>query len=216
MTTILQGIVGSVAYGLAHGDSDVDRLGVFAAPTVDVAGLDWNPHKESKVRQGPGGDDIALHEVGKYVRLALKANPTVMELLWLDKWETFDEWGAYLVGLRQEFLSEKHVRASYMGYARQQLDRFSEKGFKTKHARHTLRLIEQCDILLETGVLEVKVKDPQFYWDLEEMTPGEILILISERFSEVENKHYITPLPDHANKDAIREFLADVRLAHLT
>ena len=39
MTILLQGIVGSTAYGLAGPDSDVDRLGVYAAPTLDFARL---------------------------------------------------------------------------------------------------------------------------------------------------------------------------------
>ncbi|MFD7300744.1 DNA polymerase beta superfamily protein, partial [Streptomyces pharetrae] len=36
---LLSGVVGSTAYGLAHEDSDVDRLGVFAAPTESLHGL---------------------------------------------------------------------------------------------------------------------------------------------------------------------------------
>ncbi len=39
-TVLLAGIVGSTAYGLAGPDSDVDRLGVFAAPTLSLLGLD--------------------------------------------------------------------------------------------------------------------------------------------------------------------------------
>ncbi|GAA1913626.1 hypothetical protein GCM10009753_52280 [Streptantibioticus ferralitis] len=33
MHVLLSGTVGSTAYGLAHKGSDIDRLGVFAAPT---------------------------------------------------------------------------------------------------------------------------------------------------------------------------------------
>ena len=36
---LLSGIVGSTAYGLDTKDSDVDRLGVFAAPTEKLLGL---------------------------------------------------------------------------------------------------------------------------------------------------------------------------------
>ena len=38
-TPLLEGIVGSTAYGLAGPHSDVDRLGVFAAPTRAFHGL---------------------------------------------------------------------------------------------------------------------------------------------------------------------------------
>jgi hypothetical protein len=37
--TILQGIVGSTAYGLATPTSDIDRMGVFVAPTKEIVGF---------------------------------------------------------------------------------------------------------------------------------------------------------------------------------
>ncbi len=39
MHVLLSGIVGSTAYGLAHAGSDIDRLGMFAAPTEQLHGL---------------------------------------------------------------------------------------------------------------------------------------------------------------------------------
>ena len=39
-TVRLAGIVGSTAYGLAAPESDVEELGVFAAPTLSLLGLD--------------------------------------------------------------------------------------------------------------------------------------------------------------------------------
>jgi uncharacterized protein len=50
-TILLAGIVGSTAYGLADADSDVDRLGMFAAPTRAVLGL--HTPRESHVTTKP-------------------------------------------------------------------------------------------------------------------------------------------------------------------
>jgi predicted nucleotidyltransferase len=47
MHILLEGIVGSVAYGLDGPDSDVDRLGIFAYDTVRLYRLD--PPRESIV-----------------------------------------------------------------------------------------------------------------------------------------------------------------------
>jgi predicted nucleotidyltransferase len=55
MHLLLSGIVGSVAYGLAGPGSDVDRLGVYAAPTVAFHGL--RPPRESVVTTEP---DVTL------------------------------------------------------------------------------------------------------------------------------------------------------------
>ena len=166
METILSGVVGSTAYGLSHPGSDIDRLGIFAAPTLDVAGLDWSPRKESAVTTHP---DITLHEAGKACRLLLKCNPTVTELLWLgESYEVAHPLGEELVRLRGAFLSGHLVRAAYGGYARSQAKALftfpPEKA--AKHARHVLRLLRQGRQLLGCGELQVRVENPDEYWDL--------------------------------------------------
>lgn len=58
---LLSGVVGSTAYGLAREGSDVDRLGMFAAPTETLLGL--HTPKESHVTTAP---DRTLHEAAKW------------------------------------------------------------------------------------------------------------------------------------------------------
>lgn len=170
---LLSGIVGSVAYGLATEDSDTDRLGMFACPTEKVLGL--YPPVQSIVRTSP---DITFHEVGKFLSLALKCNPTITELLWLpdDLYETRTDLGDKLIGIRQSLLSATLVRNAYLGYATQQFRRLenrSEHGDHSfsadtrkrtaKHARHLLRLLHQGMELYETGTLIVRLADPDWY-----------------------------------------------------
>ncbi len=216
---LLSGIVGSTAYGLAREGSDVDRLGIFAAPTVEVAGLDWHHDRETHVTTKP---DSTMHEVGKWVRLALKGNPTITELTWLppDLLDHVDPvFGARLIGMRTAFLSDRGVRSAYGGYARQQAHRLQGRGDgsfssdtrkrTTKHARHLLRLLRQGRELLTTGQLTVRVEDPADYFAFDDMTP-EQMIAVYERedalFGEARSV-----LPDEPDRDAAREFLNDVR-----
>jgi predicted nucleotidyltransferase len=174
---LLRGIVGSTAYGLAGPHSDVDRLGVFAVPTVALHGL--HPPKESVVDHDP--QDVTMHEAGKFCRLALSCNPTAMELLWLpdDLYEVRTELGDELIGIRSAFLSAPRVRDAFLGYADQQFTRLinkeaSREGGRwsdkrtAKHARHMLRLIDQGLGLYETGVLTIRLPDPQRYLDFGE------------------------------------------------
>src|SRR5262249_56320776 len=91
-------------------------------------------------------DDLTLHEARKFCLLALSANPTVTELLWLSDYEVATELGRELVGIRRAFLCAPRVREAYLGYAEQQFVRLANKGADRrtpKHARHLLRLLHQ-------------------------------------------------------------------------
>jgi len=165
MNVILQGVVGSTAYGLATPTSDIDRLGVFQARTSELLGL--HPPKESRVSTNP---DVTHHELGKFVKLCLANNPTVMELLWLDEYEVMTPLGERLIEHRQSFMSQR-IRKTYGGYARQQFERLMRReeaepgaGFAAdlkkrteKHARHCYRLILQGTHALRTGELRVRL-----------------------------------------------------------
>lgn len=215
MTTLLRGIVGSHAYGLAHEGSDVDRLGVFVAPTLEVAGLDWHSSKESHVKQGPEGDDFAEHEVGKFFRLVLKANPTVSELLWLapEWYETRTLWGNTIIDMRTAFLSRRPVWAAYHGYAEAQLKKYKDGFTKPKYARHALRLVEQGHQLYTTGQLNVQVSQPWRYFDLEDMTSEQVLETVRQALDAWTEDS--TALPEEPDTQAVRDLLSSIRRNHL-
>ncbi|MDH6454784.1 MULTISPECIES: nucleotidyltransferase domain-containing protein [unclassified Streptomyces] len=160
---LLSGVVGSTAYGLARAGSDVDRLGLFAAPTETLLGL--HTPKESHVTTAP---DRTLHEAAKWCRLALGGNPTVMELVWLpdELYEVRTPLGDELIAIRGSFLSARRVRDAYLGYAAQQFRKLESRAGDhrtAKHARHLKRLCHQGLELYATGRLAVRVEDPEEY-----------------------------------------------------
>lgn len=164
---LLQGRVGSHAYGLATADSDEDFLGTYLEPTEEFLGLHPG-ERGSKVTKDP---DSTLHELGKFCKLALGCNPTASELLWLDHYTVKTPVGVELVSLRQSFLSADLVRNSYFEYAAQQFKRLKERGdsFSSqipkrrvpKHARHMLRLLHQGYKLWSTAFLPVRLELPE-------------------------------------------------------
>jgi hypothetical protein len=146
---LLQGVVGSQAYGLATESSDVDRLGVYAADPLFLLDLTrTKPEEDSYVTKSP---DSTLHEAKKLCRLALNGNPTASEIMWLDDYEIRSEFGDYLIEIRRSFLSATRIRYGYLGFATSQLKRFfgydreTEGGRKhaAKNARHLWRLLYQ-------------------------------------------------------------------------
>ncbi|GLY32116.1 nucleotidyltransferase domain-containing protein [Kineosporia sp. NBRC 101731] len=217
---ILSGVVGSTAYGLAREGSDIDRMGVFVAPTLDVAGLDWHPHRESRASHDP---DVAMHEIGKTLRLMLKCNPTLLEMLHLDDYEVLTDEGRRLVDARSAFLSEKYVRDSYGGYAKSQAHRLAteERGYfssntknrTAKHGRHLLRLLRQGRELLSTGSLTVRVSDPEEYWAFDLMSPAQMLDVYAHENELFEATSSV--LPTAADRDRVSALLDSIRAAHL-
>jgi hypothetical protein len=223
-TVLLGGIVGSTAYGLARPDSDKDRIGIYAAPTHTLVGLDPTP--ESHVTHEPS--DITLHEARKYVTLALQANPTITELLWLDTLtdttthqplhETIHPLGTDLISIRTKLLSADRVRDAYLGYATAQFKRLEgrydhmtvdgERRIR-KHALHMARLVNQGHTLYTTGHLETRVTDPDWYRtfaqaDLDTWTTW--FAQARDRFAAAE-----TVLPATADRTAASTWLAQVR-----
>lgn len=233
VNVLLSGIVGSIAYGLATPASDVDRLGVFAAPTESLLGL--RPPKESIVTTAP---DRTMHEAAKYVRLALAVNPTVTELLWLpdDLYETRTGHGEDLVAIRSAFLSAGRVRDAYLGYAAGQFRRLAagrqqgrgpaacqDGSFSadtrrrtSKHARHLARLLHQGRELYATGRLTIRLEDPEHVRDLgERVAAGDVAAakaLLAT--AEADFDRAATPLPARPDEEAAEKWLLAVRRAY--
>ncbi len=218
-TVLLQGIVGSTAYGLAGPRSDVDRLGVYTAPTRAFHGL-YPPidRHASIVTHEPS--DLTLHEARKYCLLALGVNPTVTELLWLPSYEIRTRLGDELVAIRRAFLSAPRVRDAYLGYARQQFTRLLHKGADPrtpKHARHLLRLLHQGEALLATGEPTVRLADPQRYHEFGTAVAADpeearaALDAACDRLAGI-----ASPLPERPDEAAVEGWLQKVRTEYLT
>lgn len=221
MNVLLSGVVGSTAYGLAGPDSDIDRLGMYAAPTVAFHGLHPPVGKAATVvRNNP---DVTMHEAGKFAALCLSGNPTVTELLWLDIYETVTDHGRDLVDMRSAFLSAKRCRDAYFGYATGQFHRLLDTGqFQSKmrkrvekHARHLLRLLDQGFELYSTGHLTIRVADPSRYVEFGQRVAQDceaaraVLAEAEERFDSA-----ASILPERPDEARVERWLRAVRAAH--
>ena len=225
-TILLSGVVGSTAYGLATPESDVDRIGMFAAPTVAFHGL--HRPQESHVTVHP---DATYHEAAKLTRLILGGNPTVTELLWLpeDLYEVRTGLGDDLIGIRSSLLSAKRVRDAFCGYATSQFKRLENRGDGSfsadtrkrteKHSRHLWRLLYQGAELHRTGVLVVRLPEDvavQCRAFGARIAKGD-LEPAKEAFRDAE-QIFDGPgvLPDRPDEEAAERWLLRVRAAYLS
>lgn len=165
MNIILRGIVGSTAYGLATPESDIDYMGVYMEPQNTFLGLRLVQEKDLTVHKTGEEQDVTYHEVAKFCRLALKSNPSILELLWLPEYDVMTPQGEWIIDSRHWFASAKLVKDAYLGYATQQFKLLERRGDfgsdmqkrTEKHARHLYRLLIQGFGLYRTGELEVRL-----------------------------------------------------------
>lgn len=210
---ILEGITGSKAYGLDHADSDEDIKGIYVAPTREILGL--YPVKETIDHTEP---DWTYHEVGKFIQLAMKCNPTILEMLFLDGYKVLGKHGKMLVDNRHLFLSNI-VYKSYGGYAISQARKLNARGSfgngrnkrYEKHARHCFRLLKQGRELLETGTLTVRVSPAQReeLFAISKLPVDELVERFEKEFGEFDKIQSV--LPDKPDVERINELLLKIR-----
>lgn len=227
MNIILKGVVGSTAYGLSTPESDVDRLGIYAVDTVELFKLDQPTRREqSTVTHNP---DVTLHEVDKFCHLARRCNPSLLELLWLGRYETSTPLGTNLIVIRNHFLSAPAVRGSYLGYANEQMLRLnavrvarsldhSERPKKVaKHARHVARLLFQGYQLYRTSTLPIKLPHPEMVRSIGDWAAQGDLEPLKRHFQSYVDKFNsnTSPLPNAPDTQTIDDWLYQVRMRYL-
>jgi uncharacterized protein len=222
---MLEGVVGSTAYGLNTPESDLDYAGIYVERTRHLLGL-HPPSRERATKKGRDGADATYHEIGKAMALMLSCNPTAMEILWLDSYTVTTDFGWELVGLRDCFLSGRRVRDAFFGYATSQFHRLLDRGRfqgsletrREKHARHTMRLLWQGYELYTTGNLPIRIPDPEPYFefgrrivdDPEAKAARELITQYEIKFDAAR-----TVLPTEPDERPLEDFLQRVRRAHL-
>lgn len=211
MREILKARVGSHLHGLATEESDEDFLGIFICPTSKILGL--RGYEETRVSQNP---DCTMHEVGKFMRLAAKGNPTILELLFCPNYVFYEYEGKLLIEYREAFLSN-HIRDSYGGYAYSQAKKLEKReaegmvgfGPKTKnryekHARHCFRLLRQGKELLQTGTLNPVVSTPSEYFEIGKLSVDQLVQKFEEEYQEFLQVDSCLPSePDWDTLDAV-------------
>jgi hypothetical protein len=149
-------VVGSRAYGLASPDSDTDLRGVYLAPLDLVLSLGKPPGQ----LQNPE-EEFCYWELEKFIKLALKANPNILECLYSPLVTFSTPLMDALLEAREMFLS-KMVYQTYNGYVLSQFKKMEgdlrNRGeIRWKHAMHLIRLLISGTQVLERGFVPLRL-----------------------------------------------------------
>ena len=213
-------VVGSRAYGLSHDESDTDRRGVYLPP----AELHWSLFGVPEQLEVPGPrDDEVYWELQKFLTLALKANPNVLEVLHSPLVEYVTPLGEELLALRSRFLS-RMVYQTYNGYVMSQFKKLEQdirtRGeIKWKHAMHMVRLLLGGIRVLREGIVPLDVgehrdrlialRDGEMLWE-------QISAWRLKLHEEFERAYAATALPELPDYEAANAFLIRARRSMVT
>lgn len=155
---IFRCIVGSRAYGLEHDQSDVDRRGIYLPP----AELHWALYGVPEQFENAATQEV-YWELEKFLKLALKANPGILECLWSPLIEHATGIARELLSMREAFLS-KLVYHTYNGYVLSQFKKIEQDvrtrgAIKWKHPMHLIRLLLSGIAVLRDGYVPVRVDE---------------------------------------------------------
>ena len=215
---IVAALVGSRAHGLHTAFSDWDWRGVYIAPTSRILSLGVTVKQNKWVE---GEVDDTSYEIGKFLHLATKSNPSILEIMACPRYKVLsNDYGKQLVDLFSHMWSSKGVFDAFGGYSKNQEKKFLDdkkehRERRWKYAVAYLRVLQLGTDLLATGNMSTRIHDQSFINTLtairnEEWSVGAVMDLatqMKERLSEA-----YTNNPDkQTNMEPINEFLLKVR-----
>lgn len=210
---IYQCVIGSQAYGLATDASDVDRRGCYLPP----AELHWSLYGIPEQLECEETQE-AYWEIQKFLVLALKSNPNVLECLYTPLVEKTTPLADELLQIRSHFLS-KLVFQTYSGYVmsqfkKMQSDLKNQGQVKWKHVMHLLRLLISGIQVLKEGYVPVRVEEHRE--SLLAIKRGEVPWQETEKWrlslhADFDRAFAVTKLPDRPNYEKANQFLVKAR-----
>jgi hypothetical protein len=206
-------VIGSRAYGLESDESDIDRRGVYLAP----ADLQWSLFGAPEQFED-NATQSCYWELQKFLTMALKANPNILECLYSRIVEKVTSIGEELLSIREGFLSQM-IFQTFNGYAVSQFKKIEQDlrnsgEIKWKHAMHLLRLLLTGAASLREAHVPVRVeahRDRLLAVKRGELSWAEVDTWRKELHRDFERALSETQLPERPDYEAANEFLLRAR-----
>ena len=208
-------VIGSRAYGLDHDESDTDRRGIYLAP----AELQWSLFGAPEQFED-NATQSCYWELQKFIIMALRANPNILECLYSPIVEKTTELGAELLAHRKVFLSQM-IFQTFNGYALSQFRKMEQDlrnhgEVRFKHAMHLLRLLLSGAATLREGHIPVRLeahRDRLLAVKRGDFTWAQLDAWRKELHQDFERALAETRLPERPDYEAANRFLIQARFA---
>lgn len=207
-------VVGSRAFGLSTDDSDTDLRGIYLPPPE----LEWSLYGVPEQLEDRGNEEC-YWELKKFLLLALKANPNVLECLYTPLVVLRSDLSDELLSMREAFLS-RLVYQTYNGYVLSQFrkieqDLRNQGKIRWKHCCHLIRLLISGIVVLREGFVRVDVgehREQLLAIKRGEVNWKEINAWRLELHREFNKAYTETHLPERPDYERVNDFLVRARL----
>lgn len=221
---ILRVIVGSHAHGLATPESDIDYRGVFVTPTAELLKVNGD---RAKTQWHEGAEDDTSWELGHFLMLSTKSNPTILEtyLAPVVAIGSFNidmnglYWDERLRDLFPHVWSSRAVRDAFIGYGLNQRKKFldNKDNRRAKYAAAYLRTLYNAYELLTTGTFTIRIVDTPVgagvaRFKVGDFSIGEVVDVCAAWQGKVEAAYAQRP-EKQPDMDKVNAFLLDARRA---
>jgi uncharacterized protein len=203
-------LMGSVAYHVSDDTSDMDVHAITTPPieyvfphtTGAIPGFGQAPKVFDSFQQhniivNEKNYDVAIYSLIKAFKLAAENNPNILDMLWVPDNCILhsDGIGAYIRRNRKHFL-HKGSYHKFRGYSYAQMKKLKESprvelvakyGFDTKNAYHLIRLLYQCQQILEEGDMDI-TRNSEMLKSIRrgDMTLDEVIALFNKKEAELD------------------------------
>jgi uncharacterized protein len=215
---IFRCVIGSRAYGLDDDQSDTDYRGIF----LPSAELHWSLYGVPEQLECYETQEH-YWELQRFLVLALKANPNVLECLYTPLVEKTTPLADELLQMRSVFLS-RLVYQTYNGYVmsqfkKMQSDLRNQGEVKWKHVMHLIRLLISGISVLRHGFVPVRVDEHRD--QLLAIKRGEVAWEETEKWRLSLHNHFDralseSKLPERPNYEQANALLVKARRAALS
>lgn len=235
-------MMGSVAYGVSTDTSDIDLYGFCIPPQGWVfphlrgeipgfgkPGPKFEQFQKHHVSHNKNSYDLSIYSIVKYISLVADNNPNMVDSLFVPRncilYAT--QLGEMVRSERRAFL-HKGCYHRFKGYAYAQMkkletknptgkraERVAEHGYDTKFAYHIVRLLDECEQILESGDVDL-TRDRE---RLKAIRAGDWTLERVKDFFEQKEKHLEdcyanTSLPYAADEERIKALLLNCLEQH--
>ena len=206
-------VIGSRAYGLEHESSDTDRRGIYLPP----ADMHWSLYGVPEQLESQETEEC-YWELQKFLLLALKANPNILECLYTPLVEHATPLAHELLEMREAFLSQL-VYQTYNGYVMSQFKKLEQDQrvtgtLKWKHAMHLIRLLYAGIGVLRDSAVPVHVgarRDELLAIRRGELPWEEVNALRLKLHQDFDGALNFTRLPERPDYEKVNAFLLKAR-----